>query len=69
MTFVENSSDNDSFSAEKSIFDGLLKLGNDLLNLYVCKQGTGNVGKNIVLKDGNKLTHQNQKTIKMFSIF
>ena len=57
LMYVQNNRDKDAHYMEKEIFQRLLAIGNSLMKLYISTVGTGDVGKKIELRDGNKLKH------------
>ena len=54
---------------ERNIFSSLLRLGLNLLVVFLAKKGTGKIGKEITGKDGAKLNYQRDRKVSYFSIF
>lgn len=54
---------------ERHILEELVKLGHDLLGVYVEKRGPGYVGKEILIEDGRKLSYQGERSRDYLSIF
>jgi hypothetical protein len=69
LMYVQNNRDKDSHYMEKEIFQRLLAIGNSLMKLYISTVGTGDVGKKIELRDGNKLKHIGERSIIHNTIF
>lgn len=54
---------------EKHILAELIKVGRDLMKVYIKKRGNGYVGEEIVIADGRKLSYQGERTRQYLSIF
>ena len=70
LTYVQGDAQQQALhEVERNIFSSLLKVGLNLLVVFIAKKGTGWIGKEHPGKDGAKLSYKRDRKVAYFSIF